>query len=111
LPKGQIDPGEKPIETAVRETYEETGVEARAVEKLGDVKYVYTWEGERIFKVVSFFLLRPIRGRLGDLPPGMEVEVEDVQWLLLEDAPRLLTYGGEKEMARRAIAALATGTA
>jgi 8-oxo-dGTP diphosphatase len=110
LPKGQIDAGEQPVETAVRETYEETGVESQVVEKLGDVRYVYTWDGERIFKIVSFFLLRPVRGRLGDLPPGMEIEVEQVKWLLLDDAPRLLTYGGEKDMARRAIAAL-TGAA
>jgi 8-oxo-dGTP pyrophosphatase MutT (NUDIX family) len=58
LPKGLVDPGESPAETAVREVREETGVDGRLVEKLGDVKYVYTRDGERIFKVVSFYLLR-----------------------------------------------------
>ena len=49
LPKGHIDAGESPAETAVREVREETGVEGRLVEKLGDVRYVYTatWEGGR----------------------------------------------------------------
>src|SRR5580658_7054285 len=36
LPKGLVDPGEKPLETAVREVYEETGVKADPVTKLGD---------------------------------------------------------------------------
>jgi 8-oxo-dGTP pyrophosphatase MutT (NUDIX family) len=107
LPKGVIDEGETPAETALREVYEETGLTATLVRKLGDVRYVYTWHGERIFKVVSFFLLRPARGRLGALPPGMEVEVAETRWLPLEEAPRLLSYGGERDMAVRALETLA----
>jgi 8-oxo-dGTP pyrophosphatase MutT (NUDIX family) len=106
LPKGLIDAGETPAETAVREVFEETGLTTRVERKLGDVRYVYTWDGERIFKIVSFFLLCPLRGRLGDLPPGMEIEVEDARWLPLEDAPRLLSYGGERQMAERALEAI-----
>ncbi len=106
LPKGLIDEGERGEETAVREAFEETGVEARVERKLGDVRYVYTWDGERVFKIVSFFLLRPLRGRVGNLPPGMEIEVAEVRWLPLEEAPRLLAYGGEREMAERAIEAV-----
>ena len=102
LPKGNIDQGEKPPETAVREVREETGVEGRIVEKLGDVKYVYTWDGERIFKVVSFFLLRAGRGRIGEIEEAMRVEVAEARWLPLVDAPRLLAYGGEREMAAKA---------
>ena len=103
LPKGKIDPGERPEETAVREVREETGVEGTLVEKLGDVKYTYTRRGgERVFKIVSFFLLRAGRGRLGSIAGEMRVEVADTRWLPLEDAPRLLAYGGEREMAARA---------
>jgi 8-oxo-dGTP pyrophosphatase MutT (NUDIX family) len=102
LPKGNIDPGESPAETALREVREETGVEGRLVEKLGDVRYVYTWQGERIFKVVSFFLLRAGRGRIGAIDESMRVEVAEARWLPLEEAPRLLAYGGEREMAAKA---------
>ena len=109
LPKGLIDPGETGAATAVREVAEETGVQGRLEGKLGDVRYVYTWRGERIFKVVSFFLLRYSSGRIGDLPPGMEREVAEARWLPLEDAPLLLAYGGEKEMAKRALASLTAG--
>jgi 8-oxo-dGTP pyrophosphatase MutT (NUDIX family) len=102
LPKGQIDPGERGEETALREVAEETGARGRSLGKLGDVRYWFNWRGERIFKVVSFFLVRYEAGRLGDLPAGFRHEIAEVRWLPLEDAPRLLAYGGEREMARKA---------
>jgi 8-oxo-dGTP pyrophosphatase MutT (NUDIX family) len=107
LPKGGIDPGEPPEETALREVAEETGARGRSLGKLGDVKYVYTWNGERIFKVVSFFLIRYERGRLGDIPEAFRHEVAEAKWLPLDEAPRLLAYGGEREMAKKAIEQLA----
>jgi 8-oxo-dGTP diphosphatase len=102
LPKGTIDPGEQPEQTAVREAFEETGVHGALVEKLGDVRYVYTWEGERVFKVVSFYLLRAGRGKIGDIAEAMRVEVAEARWLPLDEAPRLLAYKGEREMAAKA---------
>src|SRR5215475_7088590 len=109
LPKGIIGPGEKPGDTALRDVAEETGIEARLVVKLGDVRYVYTWAGERVFKVVSFYLLRYSRGRLGDLPPETAHEVAEVRWLPLEDGPQRLAYGGERDMAARALASVQEG--
>jgi 8-oxo-dGTP pyrophosphatase MutT (NUDIX family) len=106
LPKGLIGPGERPELTALREVAEETGVEATPVEKLGDVRYVYTWAGERVFKVVSFFLFRYRSGRLGDIPPEHAHEVAEARWLPLDEAPRLLAYKGEREMAAKALARL-----
>jgi 8-oxo-dGTP pyrophosphatase MutT (NUDIX family) len=113
LPKGRIDEGESgeresPEEAALREVAEETGAHGRSLGKLGDIKYVFTWppkpaEGERIFKVVSFFLIRYEGGRLGDIPEEFRHEVAEAKWLPLEDAPRLLAYGGEKDMARKAL--------
>jgi 8-oxo-dGTP pyrophosphatase MutT (NUDIX family) len=103
LPKGQIDAGESAAETAVREVREETGVSGRLVEKLGDVRYVYSRGGERIFKVVSFFLLRAGRGRIGEIEEEMRIEVAEARWLPLDEAPRLLAYGGERQMAAKAL--------
>ena len=68
LPKGRVDAGEEPAATAVREVAEETGLAGDLEGKLGDVRYVYTWEGERIFKIVSFYLLRHRSGRIGNVP-------------------------------------------
>ena len=106
LPKGLIGPGESPEEAALREVGEETGLEAAPVEKLGDVKYVYTWAGERVFKIVSFYLFRYRSGRIGDIAPEQRIEVDEARWLPLEEAQKLLAYKGEREMAAKALAAL-----
>ena len=107
LPKGLIGPGERAETTALREVSEETGVAATPAGKLGDIRYVYTSAGERVFKVVSFFLFRYRAGRLGDIPPEHAHEVAEVRWLPLEEAPRLLAYKGEREMAEAAMSAFA----
>ena len=107
LPKGRIDAGDSGEATALREIAEETGARGRSLGKLGDVRYWFNWEGERIFKVVSFFLVRYEAGRLGAIPEGFRHEVGEVRWLPLEEAPRLLAYEGEREMAARAWARLA----
>ena len=106
LPKGNIGDGEDPEATAVRETAEETGIEAASHGKLGDVRYVYSRGGERIFKVVSFYLLRYRRGRIDDVPSEFRREVDEARWLPLDEAPQLLSYKGEREMAEKALAAL-----
>lgn len=106
LPKGLVDPGEKPLQTALREVYEETGVTAEPVAKLGDSKYVYTrtWgDGERVFKIVSFYLMHYRSGRINDIAPEMRIEVARARWVRLEDAATLLAYKGEKQMVRRAL--------
>jgi 8-oxo-dGTP pyrophosphatase MutT (NUDIX family) len=103
LPKGNIGRDESPEVTALREVTEETGVEGLSQGKLGDVKYVYTRGGERIFKVVSFYLVRYRRGRIDDVPEAYRHEVAEARWLPLEDAPKLLSYRGEKAMAEKAL--------
>jgi 8-oxo-dGTP pyrophosphatase MutT (NUDIX family) len=109
LPKGGLDEGESSEAAALREVTEETGARGRSLGKLGDVRYAYTWDGERIFKIVSFYLVRYESGRLGDVPEEFRHEVAAARWLPLDEAPQLLAYGGEREMAKKAIAVLAAG--
>jgi 8-oxo-dGTP pyrophosphatase MutT (NUDIX family) len=106
LPKGLVDSGEKALAAALREVLEETGVSAVPVAKLADIKYVYvrSWgDGERVFKIVSFYLLRYESGRIDNIGQEMRVEVARARWVKLEEAPKLLAYRGEKQMARKAL--------
>jgi 8-oxo-dGTP pyrophosphatase MutT (NUDIX family) len=94
LPKGHPDGDESPEEAARREVREETGVEAELVEKLGDVRYWYARQGQRVRKIVSFFLFRYRSGSVDD----HDHEVEEALWIPLDEAPDRLAYEGEREM-------------
>jgi 8-oxo-dGTP pyrophosphatase MutT (NUDIX family) len=105
LPKGLVDAGEKAQAAAVREVLEETGIVAEPVIKLADNKYVYvrTWgDGERVFKIVSFYLMQYVSGEIDNLSPDMRIEVKRALWVPLADAPRLLAYGNERKVVRQA---------
>ena len=111
LPKGSIDEGEKPDQTALREVREETGVRADMVAKLADIKYIYVrnWgDHARVFKIVTFYLLLYRSGRLGNIAPDMRVEVQNAFWLPLDEASAKRSYKGEREVAQRALAYLTT---
>jgi 8-oxo-dGTP pyrophosphatase MutT (NUDIX family) len=102
LPKGHPDGRESAADAALREVREETGLEAELVEKLDDIRYWYVRGGERVLKVVRFFLLRYRSGSVRD----HDREVESAQWIPLEDAAERLTYPSEREVATRALAAI-----
>ena len=106
LPKGLLDPGEKALAAALREVREETGIIAVHIAKLADIRYVYvrSWgDGERVFKIVSFYLLRYESGRIDNISHDMRIEVARAKWIRLEEAPELLAYRGEKQMAGKAL--------
>jgi 8-oxo-dGTP pyrophosphatase MutT (NUDIX family) len=105
LPKGLVDPGEAPQATAVREVREETGIVAEIVTKLTDIKYLYVrnWsDGERVFKIVSFYLLRYGSGDIDDVTSEMRIEVKRALWVPLAEAARQLMYSNERKVLRLA---------
>jgi 8-oxo-dGTP pyrophosphatase MutT (NUDIX family) len=111
LPKGLVDAGETPHAAAVREIREETGIVGEPVTKLCDVKYVYvrTWgDGERVFKVVSFYLLRYVSGEIDDVTPAMRIEVKRALWVPLADAAPQLAHSNERNVLRQTETYLAT---
>jgi 8-oxo-dGTP pyrophosphatase MutT (NUDIX family) len=106
LPKGHPEKGESAQEAALREVREETGLDATPVEKLGDIRYWYARDGNRVLKVVSFFLFRYRSGRLED----HDHEVEEALWIPLDEAPARLAYRSEKDIAKTALSRLAKGS-
>jgi len=111
LPKGLVDPGEKSQAAAIREVFEETGIVAKPVTKLTDNKYVYvrTWgDGERVFKIVSFYLMTYVSGEINDLKPDMRIEVKQALWVPLAEAAQRLAYSNERKVLRQAAEYLET---
>ena len=102
LPKGLVEKGEAPEETAVREVQEETGLVAEIIEPLGDISYWYVWNEERVRKKVTFFLMEAVGGDVS----VHDHEMEDVRWFPLPEAGRRATYPSERDVLRRAADAL-----
>ncbi len=100
LPKGKVEPGEQPGETAAREVREETGMEGEIVAPLDHIKYWYYSRQDdiRFFKIVHFFLMRYLSGSESD----HDFEVEEVVWLPLPEALRRATYKTEREVLQKA---------
>jgi 8-oxo-dGTP pyrophosphatase MutT (NUDIX family) len=102
LPKGHVDPGETPIEAAVREVREETGILAELVCELGESRYWYRRDGRTIGKAVTFFLFNYLSGDTAD----HDDEVEEVRWIPLAEAQAALSHDAEREMVALAVAYL-----
>ena len=105
LPKGLVDPGEQAPQTALREVTEETGLTGTILTKLLDIKYIYvrSWgDKQRVFKIVSFYLLKYESGEIDDITPEMRIEVKQALWVPLDEVERKLTYRGERDAIRKA---------
>jgi 8-oxo-dGTP pyrophosphatase MutT (NUDIX family) len=105
LPKGGPVRGETPEQTAMREVREETGITATVREPLGAVRYWYRRGGRRVHKTVHFFLCDFVSGSTAD----HDHEVDEARWIPVADAPRVLSYAGERALIVGALSKLASG--
>lgn len=99
FPKGLIDEGETPETAAIREVREEGGIEAEITAKVGYSKYTYTLNGEKIFKVVTFFLMKYLSGDIKD----HDFEVLDSGWFNPEEAIKKLSFSQDKLLFKKAL--------
>ncbi len=102
LPKGLIEQGETAERAARREAREETGLNGEIRTRIDTIKYSYTakWEDPptRIFKVVTFFLLRFTEGDV----ENHDREVDRVEWFPIDEAIRQASYKQEKDILKKA---------
>lgn len=100
LPKGLIDRGETPEQTAVREVAEETGLRGRIINKIGEISYWYylSEDNAKCRKTVHFYLMEYEGGSTDD----HDMEVEKAEWCLIDRAIEKVRYKGERDMLKKA---------
>ena len=100
FPKGTPSPGETVEETALREVREETGLLVRILRPLGDLEYWFAAGGERVHKLVTFFLMEAVGGDLS----LHDHEYDLVRWVTVSEARRMLTFDTYRDVLDRATA-------
>jgi 8-oxo-dGTP pyrophosphatase MutT (NUDIX family) len=96
LPKGKVEPGEVPLDAAIREVREETGCEAECDGFAGETRY----EVEGIPKIVMFWRMRLVR----QTPLEENDEITEAIWMPFPEAIPRMTYQSERELVARSLA-------
>ena len=102
LPKGHVEADESLEATAIREVFEETGIQGEVLNKIGEISYSFKVGRKRIQKTVHHFLLRQTGGALNHLgdPTG---EVLEVKWFKRSELEETLAHENERKVAQRAL--------
>jgi 8-oxo-dGTP pyrophosphatase MutT (NUDIX family) len=101
LPKGTPDADERIEDTATREVREETGLDVRIVRPIGQMEYWFALPRKRVHKVVHFYLMEALGGDTS----RHDHEYDEVRWVPVDDARRMLSFETYREMLERALVA------
>ncbi|MCL5054478.1 MAG: NUDIX hydrolase [Firmicutes bacterium] len=106
LPRGRVEPGETPEETALREVKEETGFSAKILEKIDQIHFRFysKIDDEYIHRIVHFYLM-PWEN---EKPGKRDKEVDTARWYPIDKAIQMLKYENEKEILKKAKKSLKT---
>ena len=97
FPKGHVENNETEIETAIRETKEETNIDVEIDEKH---RYVIEYSPkENVWKEVVYYIAKMKSNTC--IP--QESEIEKIEWLVFEEALSKLTYNNTREILKQVI--------
>jgi 8-oxo-dGTP pyrophosphatase MutT (NUDIX family) len=102
LPKGTPEEGETREETALREVREESGLEVRILSYFDAISYSFVRTGERIEKTVHYYIMEAIGGSFDQY----DKEFDELRWVQMDEAIRLLDFQTESGLVQRAYDAL-----
>lgn len=109
LPKGHIEHGETPSQTAVREIFEETGIAGKPIIHLATIDYWFAASDRRVHKLVHHYLLEAIGGEITVLNDP-DREAEEAAWVPLDAVASRLAYPNERRVVAAARELLAGRT-
>jgi 8-oxo-dGTP diphosphatase len=94
LPKGLVERGEQPLDTALREVEEEAGLQGEPVADLGYIEYWYRDSKAEVLyhKFVHYYLLSHAGGDVSE----HDWEVDEARWFSIEEAIEWASYENEK---------------
>ncbi len=94
LPKGLVEKGEKPLQTALREVEEESGLRGEPVTDLGYIEYWYRNSTTKVLyhKFVHYYLLSHVGGDVTQ----HDWEVHEARWFPIEEAIERASYQNER---------------
>lgn len=102
IPKGHLEQDETVEQAAIREVFEETGLEAQIIQHLGEVNYQFIQDGSKISKTVHVYLMQQTGGELSfDKDPHKEAS--ELEWVQVSELLARLSHGNEKRIAKLAI--------
>lgn len=90
FPKGKLEPGESFEDCALREVEEETGLRCRLRRFIGHTEYRDRKDRP---KVVAYWVMEPVGGTF-----RVNAEVDELRWVDLGTAGRLLSYDRDREL-------------
>ena len=102
IPKGHLEQNETSEQAALREVFEETGLEAEIIEHLGEVNYQFIQDGSKISKTVHVYLMKQTGGSLS-FENDPHKEASELEWVKASELLARLSHGNEKRIAAKAL--------